>query len=152
MQINETAYQRALQMNKGKTFSTEGGADECFRYFISCYEAAKPSGQPVDLALAKAAEILANFKSNEPTSNATDVQRLERKLEEWQACYAMLFKQFNDAAQEIRKLQRDREPVSLDDCANLLHERASRENWLWGMDNSREYAKTVLNAAWVKYV
>ncbi len=46
MEINETAYQHALAMNKGKTFSVEGGAEECFRYFVSCYDAAK---QPVSL-------------------------------------------------------------------------------------------------------
>lgn len=46
---------------------------------------ARPA-QPVQSALEKAAEILANFKG-EPHSS---------KLEEWQACYAMLFTQMND--------------------------------------------------------
>jgi len=40
MQIDEEAYQYALMKNKGKTFSVESG-DECFRYFLSCYEQAK---------------------------------------------------------------------------------------------------------------
>lgn len=52
MSIDEKAYQHALAMNKGKTFSVEGGADECFRYFASCYEAAKLSEQPVSIKVA----------------------------------------------------------------------------------------------------
>jgi len=43
--IDEAAYQYALQQNKGKTFSMES-PDECFRYFVSCYEAKR--GQSVD--------------------------------------------------------------------------------------------------------
>lgn len=43
--IDEHAYRHALTMNKGKTFSIDGDADECFRYFINCYEAAKASEQ-----------------------------------------------------------------------------------------------------------
>lgn len=46
----------------------------------------KSSEQPVQSALEKAAEILANFKG-EPHSS---------KLEEWQACYAKLFTQMNE--------------------------------------------------------
>jgi hypothetical protein len=55
--------------------------------------------QPVDRALEIAAEILLNFKSAEPHTDGT----LERKLEEWQACYAKLFTQMNDLVQSSRK-------------------------------------------------
>lgn len=55
MLINENAYQTSLAKNKGKTFSVEGGADECFRYFVSCYEAAKP---PVSIDLEKCTDAV----------------------------------------------------------------------------------------------
>ncbi|MHC5536850.1 hypothetical protein ACYOEI_01090 [Singulisphaera rosea] len=46
----------------------------------------------IDKALVNAAEILANFKAGEAHEDGS----LGRKLEEWQACYAMLFKQMNE--------------------------------------------------------
>lgn len=46
----------------------------------------------IDQALANAAQILANFKACEAHDDGT----LERKLEEWQACYAKLFTQMNE--------------------------------------------------------
>ncbi len=49
----------------------------------------------IETALANAAEILANFKSSEPHTDGT----LERKLEEWQACYAKIFTQMNELVQ-----------------------------------------------------
>lgn len=53
----------------------------------------------VDKALAQAAEILANFKAAEPDTDGT----LERKLEEWQACYAKLFTQMTQMAEASHK-------------------------------------------------
>lgn len=49
----------------------------------------------IEMALQKGAKILADFKP----------EGERNKVEEWEACYAMLFKQLNDAVQEIRRLQ-----------------------------------------------
>ena len=51
--INEYAYQHALAMTNSKTFSVLGGADECFRYFASCYEAAKRAATPAAAAVSE---------------------------------------------------------------------------------------------------
>lgn len=65
----------------------------------------------VDTALEKAAEILANFKPE-----------LKRdKLEEWQACYAMLFTQMNELVNDKKAEQ----PVG---C------REAFERWYWKGD------------------
>lgn len=60
-----------------------------------CLEAAKRLAHIgiVDTALAKAAEILANFQDEGERD----------KLDEWQACYAMLFKQMNDLIQSPKQ-------------------------------------------------
>lgn len=71
--------------------------------------------QPVDRALAKAAEILANFKASEHNTDGT----LERKLEEWQACYAMLFKQMTDLVASIRERE-SAQPVEKPETALWL--------------------------------
>lgn len=56
---------------------------------------AQPSEISVHPALATAAEILANFKTE------------GNKLEEWQACYAKLFTQMNDICNQKRELVED---------------------------------------------
>lgn len=52
----------------------------------------------ISKALENGAKILAHFqRKDRPMEN--------NKLEEWEACYARLFKQLNDAAQEIFRLK-----------------------------------------------
>lgn len=114
----------------------------------------------VDRALANAADILANFKSCEPHTDGT----VERKLEEWQACYAKLFTQMNDLAQSRKPVSG--EPVSLDSmariCFKVLRERHMQDYSDYdkilkdydGIDNTSVgmITKAVLDAAGVVYV
>lgn len=98
MLIDEKALNAVADKFGGKVY---------LRDIIEAYEAAKSSEQPVGMsviekALENGAHILANFK---PEGDRT-------KIEEWQACYALLFKQLNDAAQVIRRLQSDTERES----------------------------------------
>lgn len=71
-------------------------ADDCIREYQRREELQNS-------ALVEAAEILANFKSNEPDSSATDLDRVKRKLEEWQACYAKLFTQLTETVQRAQR-------------------------------------------------
>lgn len=125
-------------------------------------DAANATRKPaIESALENAAEILANFKG-EPTAT---------KLEQWQACYAMLFKQMNDLVatrkpvspymdytwediamlvQENRVLKEvASKPVSIVDCARAAHKAK------YGVDVFTDEdigaAKAVLNAAGVEY-
>lgn len=71
-------------------YHEHGGTALGFRKCLAAYDAAK--AVTIDSALAKAAEILANFKG-EPHST---------KLEEWQACYAHLFRQMTQLVETSR--------------------------------------------------
>lgn len=86
----------------------------------------------IDKALENAAEILANLKNEGERT----------KLEEWQACYAMLFKQMNDLVASTRK------PVSVKQiCFKLLGPMPC----LGELVTMRERVEAVLDAAGVKY-
>lgn len=84
----------------------------------------------IEKALENGAKILADFKPEGERD----------KQAEWEGCYALLFKQLNDAAQEIRGLQSLTKPVSLAQVATEC-------------DNVPiSHIKNVLDAAGVKYV
>lgn len=98
----------------------------------------------IDKALANAAEILANFKG----------ERNRAKIEEWQACYAMLFKQMNDLVESTRPVA-----VSLEKLADALFQSVyempmTKKNCTkvgaWP-SIYKQHVKAVLDAAQVKY-
>jgi hypothetical protein len=104
--IDENAFNVAMQAVAGRENTLAN-----FREAFEVYEVAKqqaPVPESFDLALANAAEILANFKGCEAHEDGT----LERKLEEWQACYAKLFTQMNQLVQEMHILKSAPKPVS----------------------------------------
>jgi len=68
----------------------------------------------IDKALKNAAHILANFKGEGERT----------KLEEWEACYAMLFKQMNDLVQSTKPVMSNIRSVGLTETKGECQEEA----------------------------
>jgi hypothetical protein len=75
----------------------------------------------IDKSLLIASEILLNFKSEEPQANATTEEKLQRKLTEWQACYAKLFNDMVEVCQHTQEILN--KPVDIDAVANKIEAR-----------------------------
>ncbi len=102
----------------------------------------RESHNSIESALKNAAEILANFKSNEPYSNATEAERLERKLEEWQACYAKLFTQMTQIVEASQKRE-----ISKEDWCSLFRIR-EHISFAWarlGDSQAREHCEKAMH-------
>ncbi len=98
----------------------------------------------IDKALENGAKILADFKPEGERD----------KLDEWQGCYALLFKQLNDAAQEIRRLTTPIEQP--DDCRESFEKYAQHMDYDLAMrsidplyqDETTDVAWDAWQAAW----
>lgn len=96
---------------------------------------AAPEREQIEAALANGAEILANFKGEKDRA----------KIEEWQACYAMLFKQLNDAVQEIHILKSlpERESGELEKLRAYYFAAENRFAMQSDLDHGEEVSKKI---------